>query len=883
MSSKDKKVRRKKHKKAKVSKKQEFSDEWIIDSILDARLRDEEKETVEYLISWKGFSEEENVWQTEEELKYGNVDFKSAVDAYNEAHEASEDELSSEEELDPALVTLRPEAQVLTELKKTSEVGVSPDVWLKERKALLMVLEARMLLREMVDYKMRILRERFGLLSPAEIKRLLGLYGDDDDRDFIADLQELRRKLVEEIHNKHNLEKDLANLELKISLLILNRTSIHELDRVAQKQKKKKAEAEITQIKSLDRKQTSLYSNLFYLLQTEPKYLARLAYLVDLKKMDEFIETLLLTLYGEAFSQREEFLLLTLFQLAIENEISHLQSPMDLKQVDSVVPKMILTYNKRKQGKEYLTKALNNPITHVLEHDEYDFELDPELIFGSMQSQSPRGGKSKVVGDIADNPEVKKRTEKTLAQLKHVLQLFIDALMATINEVPYGLRYICSQIYKLLTRKFPKVKEDQLWKVIGFYVYFKFLNPAIANPADANIGTGGAISMKTTTNLLQVGKILQALFDLRVFPAGNPRSLLNNWLKKKRVDIVETYFAQLINVGSPEDYLRKDRYTELYSKTKPIIIIRLREIFVTHNLVREFIDDIAKEDDDPLRIIIEELGDEKLPVISKENSAEAQLILESRFSGASVEKELDKNAELFDATKELVIQIFKAAPVEEATEPNLVAVFKLVKEWSKDQGNQTVAKQLSKAQDNLDVLEKAGMVSRSDNYDTFLRAVALEVTNRTERREALRKEIAKLRATIKELQNHAKYLQNQISDFDAYLKSVREQAMANFLKGKKKKQKPLKFSYKDLQKRGIILDSEVPPLSRGRTKFYISMKALGKFHIEAKIANVSVGKMEIELEDLLEKKENRDNKLELEQVTLNVPQTVLLLNKYFLK
>jgi hypothetical protein len=43
---------------------------------------------------------------------------------------------------------------------------------------------------------MKILREQFGMLSPAEIKRLLGLFGDDDDRDFIADLQELRRQLV---------------------------------------------------------------------------------------------------------------------------------------------------------------------------------------------------------------------------------------------------------------------------------------------------------------------------------------------------------------------------------------------------------------------------------------------------------------------------------------------------------------------------------------------------------------------------------------------------------------------------------------------------------------------------------------------------------------
>jgi Ras GTPase-activating-like protein IQGAP2/3 len=432
-----------------------------------------------------------------------------------------------------------------------------------------------------------------------------------------------------------------------------------------------------------------------------------------------------------------------------------------------------------------------------------------------------------------------------------------------------------------LTKKFPKVKEEQLWKVIGFYVYFKFLNPVIVNPTEANIGTGAAISMKTTTNLLQVSKVLQTLFDLRLFPTDNPLSVLNNWMSKKRIDIVQTYFTDLIDVPEPEDYLRMSRYTELYSKTKPLIIIRLREIFVSHSLISEHIDAIAKDEEDPLRIILDELGEE-IPNVSKENTAEAMLTLESRFAGASVEKELDKNADLFDATKELVIQIFKAAPVEEAEEPNLVSVFKLVKEWSAEQADKTVSKLLVKAQENLDNLEKAEMVSKKDNYDSFLRAVALEVTNRTERREALRKEIAKLRATIKELVNHAKFLQTQIEDFDAYLKSVREQAMAKVAKGKKKV-KPLKFSYKDLEKRGIILDSEVPQPSRSRTKFLISMEGLGKFHIEAKIAGVSVGKMEIELEELLEKKENRENKLELEQIVLNVSQTILLLNKHFLK
>jgi len=867
--------------------KDEATTEWVIENVLNARVR-EGTDIVEYFIQWKGLGESENLWQTVEDLKFGKVDYETAIKEYEKkAEESDEDDsegLPTKEAANPVASILTEDKTVLEGIRKQAVVGVDPIVWLKERKALLMLLEARMLLRELVEHKMKILREQFGLLSPAEIKRLLGLFGEDDDKDFIADLQELRRQLVKEIHNKHNLEKDLANLELKISLLIQNKISIIEIERTTEKKKKKTAMAEMVEIKKLDLKQTSSYSNLFYLLQTEPKYLARLSYLVDLKTMEEFMETLLLTLYGEAYSPREEFLLLTLFQLAIENEISHISSPLDLKQVDSVVPKMILTYNKRKLGKDYLVHALTKPITHVLEHEDYDFELDPGRIYATIAT-SPRGQKpsrdaGKQSDALNDNPEVKKMLEKTLTQLKHVLELFIQAMMSTISDLPYGLRYICSQIYKLLTKKFPKVKEEQLWKVIGFYVYFKFLNPVIVNPADANIGTGHAISMKTTTNLLQVSKILQTLFDLRLFNAGDPLSVLNNWMSKKRVEIVQTYFTDLIDVPNPEDYLRLSRYTELYSKTKPIIIIRLREVVVTHKLVKDNLDQVAKEDDDPLRKIIEELGAE-IPNVSKENTAEVQLTLESRFSGASVEKELDKNAELFDATKELVIQIFKAAPVEDSEEPNLVSVFKLVKDWSAAQSEKTVAKNLAKAQENLDVLEKAGMVSKNDNYDSFLRAVALEVTNRTERREALRKEIAKLRATIKELQNHAKFLQNQITDFDLYLKSVREQALAK--QKKKKNAKPLKFAYKDLQKRGIIIDSEVPPLSRGKTKFLIGMEALGKFQIEAKIAGVSVGKMEIELEELLEKKESREEKLELEQVTLNVPQTILLLNRFFLK
>jgi hypothetical protein len=65
-------------------------------------------------------------------------------------------------------------------------VSVPDDVWRAERKCLLMLLEARMLLREMVEYKLKAQRMASGNLTVAEIMHLLKLNSDqDDDADFL--------------------------------------------------------------------------------------------------------------------------------------------------------------------------------------------------------------------------------------------------------------------------------------------------------------------------------------------------------------------------------------------------------------------------------------------------------------------------------------------------------------------------------------------------------------------------------------------------------------------------------------------------------------------------------------------------------------------------
>ena len=49
--------------------------------------------------------------------------------------------------------------------------------------------------------------------------------------------------------------------------------------------------------------------------------------------MESFLEMTILTLYGDAFSPREEFLVMRLFQLAMQHEISVVSHVSDFLQV----------------------------------------------------------------------------------------------------------------------------------------------------------------------------------------------------------------------------------------------------------------------------------------------------------------------------------------------------------------------------------------------------------------------------------------------------------------------------------------------------------------------------------------------------------------------
>jgi Ras GTPase-activating-like protein IQGAP2/3 len=792
-------------------------------------------------------------------------------------------------------ITLQ-EAATFTKLKaKRDEEEIDEDAnpWFKERECLLLVLQARMLLKEMINLKLKQERIKNGDLSASEIQNLLRAQKEEQETDWITEIQELKRNLVSEVRRNHVLERELNKLDKRIALLIKNRGNIQEvLQHSGSSKKSSKKDSESRTEFVSDPRKLEHYQNLFYLLQTEPKYLASLVYLMNAEQMESFLDTVILTLYGDAFSPREEYLILKLFQLAIQKEMSAIKGVSAFLQADSVVPKMVITYNRRKQGLEFLKTVLSPILKNVITKD-INLELKPMMIYQTMISDQEISTGQKSTMDrnltedqILDVKEVKEIIRTRVEQLESICQSFFDGIMASLNKVPYGIRWICKQIRTIALESFSNASEDDILKVTGYFIYYRFINLAIVTP-DAFEIVDKELPPLARKNLVAVARVLQNLFNFTMFGASDRWFLPLNEFIKKNLPTVRDYFTDLIEVADPEDYLQVDKYMELTQKTKPVIIISLHEIASCHQFLQQNIDKLVKDKEDPLKVILHDLGE--APSVSKEDDREIQLTLTNRFK-QNMEEEISASASLYAETKELIISTFRLIPVQGSDQDQtLLGILNSGKKYAKDKGNASLGSQIDKILENIKTLEAEGFISKADNYASFLRDIALEVANRAEIREQQRKEIKRLNQTLRNLRKHQKYLNEQIQQYNDYLQDCRLKHYQP--KTKKKKSKgdnpnkigPFKFSYSALAKKGVIIDSEVPAVSRKKTVFYISSEAVGVFDIVAKIGGLPVEKMTLELDDLLERNYNNITRLELDQVTLDVNMTIHLINKFFLK
>ncbi|RKO95938.1 Rho GTPase activation protein [Caulochytrium protostelioides] len=174
--------------------------------------------------------------------------------------------------------------------------------------------------------------------------------------------------------------------------------------------------------------------------------------------------------------------------------------------------------------------------------------------------------------------------------------------------MPYGIRYIASQMKEAMREKF-NASEDETNHVVGNLIYYRYMNPAIAAPEAFDV-IDSAISPVQRKNLAEIAKTLYQLSYNKQTATDNTAygATLNEYITRggKRF---QAYFKDAASVMTPEEHFGIDEFADAGRQQKPTIYITPKEIFSIHRNLDDNINDIAPtEEADELRIVLKALG-----------------------------------------------------------------------------------------------------------------------------------------------------------------------------------------------------------------------------------------------------------------------------------
>ncbi|TPX62320.1 hypothetical protein PhCBS80983_g00554 [Powellomyces hirtus] len=714
-------------------------------------------------------------------------------------------------------------------------------------------------------------------------------------------LRELKTKISAQSKKNFLLERDVRYLDSRIALLIQNRMALDEQQEVASHLE----EIETAEGFLPDDRKRQLYGNLFFLLQTEPRHIAALARLVTLAEIDTLLQTVMFTIYGNQYDSREEYLLLSMFQNVLAAQFEGATEFGSLLRANTPVSRMMTTYTRRGPGQTYLKHVLSARINNLIEHQDLDLEINPLKVYDQMLNElEAETGKqcglprSITPEEAQQNPDVQAIIAPRLVTVMDITESFLTTIMSSLDQVPYGIRWICKQIRSLTKRKYPEASEVNICSLIGGFFFLRFVNPAIVTPqAYMLVESNPATNPRRTLTL--VAKLLQNLANKPSHSKEAYMSSLNEFVDQHKQRI-NRFLNELCEVGDFYESLEMDQYVAL-SKKDITLNISLNEIYNTHALLEQHRNVLCPGDKHHLRICLNDLGVAPPQVARAENKA-IVLPLYSRWEqpitdipSSIADSQLTQGDIMYMDTKAMFVQILRTMPAIAAAAVNSStqhrsqhATINLprVAETAATSRDPTLVKKGIKVREMLRQLEEMTVVAANDGHSLMCDEIRQELVHLGNLREKVDQEIGSLQLVFKTIIDHNNYLRSQLESYKAYLQNVRIQSgLANPKSNKGQVQGPYKFTHSQLEKEGIIVESNVPANRRSNIFFNILSPVPGTFIIALhyKGREKAILEMDLKLDDLLEKQQMGVHLLDLEYVQLSVHKILFLLNKTFLK
>jgi Ras GTPase-activating-like protein IQGAP2/3 len=645
---------------------------------------------------------------------------------------------------------------------------------------------------------------------------------NDSDFDFNEEIEfeRLRKTVVQQVRQNEMSEQYIDQLDIKIALLVKNKIT---LDDVMQHQKNfgghtgsllsntSMSSGNQFDLKALNknsRKKLESYQQLFFMLQTQPQYLARL-----FKRIREHgtaeqeckrIETLMIGLFGYAQKRREEYYLLRLIARSVKEEVDGSSSLQDYLRGNFFWNKLLANYTRSPRDRKFMREILGPLIRdNIIEDPSLDLESDPMQIYRSaINNEELRTGQpSRRPLDVPREVAIKDKETREmfidhLRDLREISDQFLLALEELLHKMPYGIRFISQQIFQALCERFPREKQPHLLQIVGQWLWRFYFQPAVTAPEQVGV-IEKQLSPLQKRNLGEVSKVLGQVALGKLFGGENIYLQPLNAYVGGAIERLGLILSSVISVPDAESTFDIDEFNDLYAKTKPTLYIKMTDIFAIHRLVSDELPQICPNRDDMLREIVQELGSAK----NNENemlgvtSAEIQMTLNPKLHDIE-DPEAEVKA-LFMETKRCVLYIIRVQ-----SGPNLMEILirpitreddekwhALLREefsaGSNTRGAYSDANTLiditsmsymelkRTALENIMKLEKLGRISRHNYYQDILNAIALDIRTKSRRRIQRQRELEGVRLTLGNLHEKAKYLEQQRKSYDNYI----EQAM----------------------------------------------------------------------------------------------------------
>ncbi|KAM8960836.1 ras GTPase-activating-like protein IQGAP2 [Pelodytes ibericus] len=806
------------------------------------------------------------------------------------------------------------------------------------------------------DYRTLISSEH----PPLNVVRKFVYLLDQSDLDFQEELEvtRLREEVVTKIRSNQQLEKDLNLMDIKIGLLVKNRITLQDVVSHSKKLNKK-SKGQVEEMLTVDkqgikglskekRKKLEAYQHLFYLLQTNPTYLAKLIFQMPQNKSTKFMDTVIFTLYNYASNQREEYLLLKLFETALQEEIkSKVDQIQDIVTGNPTVIKMVVSFNRGARGQNTLRQLLAPVVKEIIEDKSLIINTSPVEVYKAWvnQLETATGEASKLPYDVTteqalSHTEVINKLEASIQSLRAVTDKVLQSIFSSLDLIPYGMRYVSKVLKNSLHEKFPDATEDELLKIVGNLLYYRYMNPAIVAPDGFDIidmTAGGQIHSDQRRNLGSVAKVLQHAASNKLFDGENAHmSSMNSYLSQTYQKF-RKFFQAACEVPEPEEKFNIDEFSDLVTLSKPVIYISIEEIINTHSLLLEHQDAISPDHNDILHELLEGLGTvpdvesflgegaidssdpNKESAISQMAKTEISLSLTSKFEVREGEHKDVKS--LMIKTKKLIVDVIRTqsgdtlieileTPASVPQENDHLKVIekraaldaktpdKMKRSQSVlEDGELPLEQKKRKILRNLRTLEEAGLVTEGLKYQEIINEIAKDIRNQRRHRQRRKAELVKLQQTLNALNSKTAFFEDQINYYNTYIKtcldnltrknsrrSIKVEGKGEEKSTKKTKPSALRYTAARLHEKGVILEIEGLQSNQFKNVLFDITPGdeVGDFEVKAKFLGVEMEKVQLHFQDLLQMQYDGVAVMKIfDKAKVNVNLLIFLLNRKF--